>query len=111
MWGERGRQNGMENQKSLQAQLRGKEGRGEIWIMSSGSGKARQWFRAGVHSGSERGEVGAVEEKEGGGGKVGAWLKSCDQWLDEKRTETRRASARLRTREGKGKLWPELRKH
>ena len=50
MWGERGRQNGMENQKSLQAQLRGKEHRGEIWIMSSGSGKARQWCRAGVHS-------------------------------------------------------------
>lgn len=52
-----------------------------------------------------------MEEEEGGGGKVGAWWKSCDQWLDEKRTETRRASARLRKREGKGKLWPELRKH
>lgn len=47
---QRGRQNGMENQKSLKAQLRGKEGRGEIWIMSSGSGRARQWCRAGVHS-------------------------------------------------------------
>ena len=47
---QRGRQDGMENQKSLQAQLRGKEGSGEIWIMSSGSGKTRQWCRAGVHS-------------------------------------------------------------
>ena len=45
--------------------------------------------------------MGAVE-KEGRGGKVGAWWKSCDQWLDEKRSETRRASARLRKREPKG---------
>ena len=30
MWGIEGRQNGMENQKSLKAQLRGKVGKGEI---------------------------------------------------------------------------------
>ena len=44
---QRGRQNGTENQ-SLKAQLRGREGKGEIRIMSSGSRRARQ--RAGVHS-------------------------------------------------------------
>lgn len=54
--------------------------------------------------------MGAEEEKEGGGGKVGAWCQSCEQWLDEKGSETRRASARLRKREPKGKPWPELRK-
>ena len=31
MWGIEGRQNGTENQKSLKAQLSGKEGKGEIW--------------------------------------------------------------------------------
>ena len=30
MWGIEGRQNGTENQKSLKAQLSGKEGKGEI---------------------------------------------------------------------------------
>ena len=38
---QRGRQNGTENQ-SLKAQLRGREGKGEIRIMSSGSRRARQ---------------------------------------------------------------------
>lgn len=40
--------------------------------------------------------MGAVEEKEGGGGKVGAWCKSYEHWLVENGRETRRASARLR---------------
>ena len=77
---QRGRQNGMENQKSLKAQLRGKAGKGEIRTKSSGSRRARQW--AGVHSRVQAGEGGATEEEGGGGGEAGAWCKSCEQWLD-----------------------------
>ena len=77
---QRGRQNGTENQKSLKAQLSGKEGKGEIRTMSSGSRRARQW--AGVHSRVQGGEGGATEEEGGGGGEAGAWCKSCEQWLD-----------------------------
>ena len=77
---QRGRQNGMENQKSLKAQLRGKAGKGEIRTKSSGSRRARQW--AGVHSKVQGGGGGAMEEEGGGGGEAGAWCKSCEQWLD-----------------------------
>lgn len=42
-----GRQNGMDNQKSLKIWPRGKEGKGGIWTTSSRSGRARQW--AGVY--------------------------------------------------------------
>lgn len=80
MWGIEGRQNGTENQKSLKAQLRGKEGKGEIRIMSSGRRRARQW--AGVHSRVQGREGRATEEEGGGGGEAGAWCKSCEQWLD-----------------------------
>ena len=69
-----------ENQKSLKAQLSGKEGKGEIRTMSSGSRRARQW--AGVHSRVQGGEGGATEEEGGGDEEAGAWCKSCEQWLD-----------------------------
>ena len=77
---QRGRQNGTENQKSLKAQLSGKEGKGEIRTMSSGSRRARQW--AGVHSRVQGGEGGATEEEGGGDEEAGAWCKSCEGWLD-----------------------------
>ena len=99
---QRGRQNGMENQ-SLKAQLRGREGKGEIRIMSSGSRRARQGCIPG--SEEERGEQWRRRRAEVG--RQGPGVNPVSSGLI-KREVRKEESARLRKGSLKGNHGPSL---